>query len=176
MKNLSHKIAWLGSLTLIFMFAQPALSEEPDVDASFLITQQEGSLVLDVLVENPEVTVFDLFMPVGSLSNAEAYLDTCTSGVAKTHVGGCNIAEGDFRMVVFSPDNASLQSGRVGSFKLPSDSVKASETRVRAYDDAGNELNVEVLFDQGSVDPGGNRGRGGKGQVRDQILPDRKIN
>ena len=138
------------SLNLLFAvslgFASSLQAQQPS-DASFLLTSKGDALALDVLVENPEVTVFDLMIPVGALDNAQAALDKCTSGVFGSHVGGCNIAEGEFRMVVFSPQNAALPSGNIGKFQLPGVEFDASDVRIRAYDSKGHELAVEVLTD-----------------------------
>lgn len=125
-------------------FGNPVQAQKTS-DASFLLTQESGKIVFDVLVDNPSVTVFDLMIPVGSLKLSDADLSRCAAGVGGAHVGGCNIADGELRMVVFSPQNATLESGRIGSVGLPGISFDASDVRIRAYDKAGDELKVEVL-------------------------------
>lgn len=135
----------LGALLMAVSVFQSIAAQERSADASFLVERSGDRFSLDVLVENPEVTVFDLMFPVGSLTKAESMLEQCTSGVQASHVGGCNIAEGEFRMVVFSPTNATLQTGRIGSFNLPGVQVDPSSIRIRAYNDKGEELDVEVL-------------------------------
>jgi len=164
-------LVFAGSL----LFA-PALQAQQPSDASFLLTSHGDAIVLDVLVDNPKVTVFDLMIPVGALSNAQAALDKCTSGVLGTHVGGCNIADGEFRMVVFSPQNATLQSGNVGKFQLPGVQLDASDIRIRAYDEMGDELAVEVLTDAvGSKWSGKEKGKERISPVRRGSGSDREI-
>jgi len=147
MKNLEYRSNLLSLIFVGSLFLTPALQAQQPPDASFILTSKGDAVVLDVLVDNPDVTVFDLMIPVGALDNAQAALDKCTSGVFGSHVGGCNIAEGEFRMVVFSPQNATLPSGNIGNFQLPGIELDASDIRLRAYDDNGQELAVEVLID-----------------------------
>jgi len=167
-RNTSTALLLAGSL----VFASALHAQQPP-DASFLLTSKGDAIVLDALVDNPDVTVFDLMIPVGALENAQATLDKCVSGVFGAHIGGCNIADGEFRMVVFSPENATLPSGNIGKFKLPGVDFDAADVRIRAYNDMGQELGVEVLVDAVNTKRKGNdrispviRGPGPKNEIQ----------
>ncbi|MBS3746148.1 MAG: hypothetical protein KGY49_03765 [Wenzhouxiangellaceae bacterium] len=124
------------------MLASVSVAEE---EAALILSSETGMTVVEFFSGNQRITSFDLTIPLtGAVDSAN--LAQCVSGLPSTHMGNCNIdAEGNFKLIVFSPSNAEIASGRVGKVRIPVENAAFEQTRVHAFSPDGAPAQFEFL-------------------------------
>lgn len=88
---------------------------------------KNGTTVEFDFINNNKVSAMDFRMPIGKVEG-KVNIGQCAGGLSDSHVGSCAIKNGELRVVVFSPTNAELRSGNIGSITLPSVHLKSKGT------------------------------------------------
>lgn len=75
------------------------------------------------------ITGLQFDVTLNGVSKSNVSLDSCVSGLAKTHVGACQfVKNGNMRVIIFSPSNAILDSGNIGTLKF--NGVSAQDAQI----------------------------------------------
>ncbi len=112
-----NKIIKITFLTLLF-FSQISVSGEK---STILLSSNNGNITFDFLnVDKVTAMQFDISgSNIQNLSANKSLLNSCLSGLAKTHQGTCQMNKnGNLRVTIFSTTNEVLNSGNIGSIKL----------------------------------------------------------
>lgn len=126
MKNILHVTIAIA----IMLFSSNALTKGP---STILLSEQSGKFALDFLNED-RVTALQFDIIIDGVSNKQmkaVSLDSCISGLPKTHIGVCKLNNNRLRVLVYSQSNAILESGSIGSFIL-SKGVKKSGVKINS--------------------------------------------
>ena len=142
MKNLIKTICFATLLAGFNSYAESSTS-------TLLMTESNGSYNIDFLNEsNVTAMQFDIEAKSGFTQNS---LQSCTASLPKTHTGSCVIQKnGDLRVLIYSDNNLSLESGTLGNFKLDSKVFEGAKIVNTLMSTAqGKEVKSEVVLDLG---------------------------
>ncbi len=115
--------------------------------STLLLTETNGTYVVDFLNES-NVTAMQFDIETKGAFNKSS-LSSCAAGLPKTHTGSCAIQKnGNLRVLIYSDNNSSLESGNLGSFKLNKKIFEGAKiVNVKMGTAQGKEVETEVVTD-----------------------------
>lgn len=123
-----------------------------DAESTILLTNKDKQISLDFLnTDNVIGMQFDIVFD--GVNQKNIVLDSCVSGLSKSHVGRCGfLKNGNLRVLIFSPTNAVLDSGNIGTLNINGKgftSKRLSFQKVKMVGPKSVEINGGTLIDSG---------------------------
>jgi hypothetical protein len=129
-------VAFLGSSNMLLA---------KDNESTILLSKDKQNLTLDFLNTN---NVIGMQFDIKGINKGSVKLDSCLSGLPKTHTGKCAyISNGNLRVLIFSTTNAILDSGSIGSLNIKGDMNKISFEKVIMVGPKSKKVKANTLID-----------------------------
>ncbi len=128
--------------TAVF-FSTSAFSEE---NSTLLLSQEKNRISIDFL-NSDNITALQFDVVLSGLNKKSISLGSCISGLPSSHTGTCQFKGGVMRVVIYSTNNETLDSGNIGTISLGnfSNEIKVNKLVMGTVD--LKQIKGEVLID-----------------------------
>jgi hypothetical protein len=145
------KFLKITCLLTIVSFANITFAKDK---STIMMSGEKQGFALDFLNVDG-ITGLQFDVSLNGVNPKSVSLKSCVSGLSKSHVGACQfVKNGNLRVIIFSPSNAILDSGNIGTLKLNGAALQGAEiSKVTMVRPDLKEISGDILVDISRTKP-----------------------